>query len=169
MSSCMYVLLYWSFKGRLPKFQYTYMYKGVPYAWSFLTFFWNQHANFNQLVLQDYQMDSNDFWCKMKLRSCLFQFCVLFTTFLCWKPAKQSREVWNHVFFAASFEKNTNGPNWLRSLPWSIRLELYSINRHIQPRTNFSCFYSQKVVTHQFLAELEPSSRMRIEQLVIPQ
>ena len=106
-------------------------------------------------------MDSKDFWCKIKLRSCLFFFCVLFTTFLCWKPAKQSREVWNHVFFAASFEKNTNGPNWLRSLPWSIRLELYSINRHIQPRTNFSCFYSQKVVTHQFLAELEPSSGMR--------
>ena len=106
-------------------------------------------------------MDSNDFWCKMKLRACLFCFCALFTTFLCWKPMKPSSEFRTQVFFITSFEKNTNGPNWLRSLPWSIRLEIYKIHRHIQPRMNFSCSYSQKVVANQFLVNLEPGHGVR--------
>ena len=42
----------------------------------------NQHANFNQLVLQNYQTFFDDFWCKMKLGSCLSRFSVLFTTFV---------------------------------------------------------------------------------------
>ena len=59
----------------------------------FFDTFWNQHANFNQLILQNYQTVFDDFWCKMKLRTCLFCFCVFFTTFVYWKPAKPSREV----------------------------------------------------------------------------
>ena len=55
-------------------------------------------ANFNQLVLQDYPMDFDDFWCKMKLGSCLSRFCVLFPTFVQWKKTKTSREVQNSVF-----------------------------------------------------------------------
>ena len=84
----------------------------------------------------------------------LYYFCLLKTG----ETFKRSLEL---GFFLASFEKNTNCSNWLRSLPWSIRLEIYKIHRHTQPRMNFSCSYSQKVVANQFLADLEPSSGMR--------
>ena len=67
-------------------------------AGQFFDIFWNQHANFNQLVLQDCQMDFDDFLCKMKLGSCLSRFCVLFTTFVQWKKTKTTREVQNSVF-----------------------------------------------------------------------
>ena len=61
--SCVYV--YWNFVERPLNEQYyrMYMHEGVTYGRLFSALFWNQHANFNQLVLQDYQMDFDDFWC----------------------------------------------------------------------------------------------------------
>ena len=41
-----------------------------------LELFLNQLCMFKQLVLQDYRMDFDDFWCKMKVRLCLLCFCA---------------------------------------------------------------------------------------------
>ena len=57
-------------------------------------------------------MDFDNFWCKMKLRSCLFCFCVLFPTFVCWKIPKNSDQVENPPENLTSF---TFFPTWRSS------------------------------------------------------
>ena len=63
------------------------------YVFSFLIRFWNHPCNFKELVLQDYLMDFDVFWCKIKKRFCLFRFFSLLITFVELKTTKTSRVV----------------------------------------------------------------------------
>ena len=69
------------------------------YVFSFLRCFWNHPCNFKQLVLQDYWMDFDVFWCKMKKRFCLFLFFSLLPTFVELKTTKTSTQVKKFVLF----------------------------------------------------------------------
>ena len=54
-------------------------------------------------------MDFDNFLCKLKLRSCLFCFCVLFPTFVCWKLPKNSDQVENPPENLTSFTFSPHG------------------------------------------------------------
>ena len=63
------------------------------YVFSFLIRFLNHPCNFKELVLQDYLMDFDVFWCKIKKRFCLFRFFSLLITFVELKTTKTLRVV----------------------------------------------------------------------------
>ena len=114
-----HVCMYLSMPGRSGMDKY--MHTCLKYGFSLLRLFWNQVDIFNQLVLEDYWTDFDNFWCKIKLRVCLFCFCCVQHTFIGTKTTKTFPEIKNVVFFLPSFQKGRLTDLWVPGEnPWKI-------------------------------------------------
>ena len=138
-------------------------------------------------------MDFDDFWCKMKLRVCLFCFCCFQHTFPESKTTKSFSEVKSVVFSLPSFqrcrqtsmcvygtflhelyEKSSQYRNVIKEI-WNTSVDVYTHQisspsehyKHIQAEKNISPSEPRNQITYRRIHLSPPTGPPRI-QFVVP-